>query len=85
MPDTSSSVDLELNLANLLVLPGRPQELEDPKNGETRTHYTHGSLDMLRYKANELSKDNKITYITIDEVKEVIKDTRFEMVEELLK
>ena len=53
--------------------------------GETRTHYTHGSLDMLRYKANELSKDNKITYITIDEVKEVIKDTRFQRAEESLK
>ena len=38
--------------------------------GETRTHYTYGSLDMLRHKANELSKDRKITYITIDEVKE---------------
>ena len=53
--------------------------------GETRTHYTRGNLDMLRYKSEELAKNDKITYITIDEVKEVIKDTRFEMVEELLK
>ena len=37
MPDTSSSVGLQLDLANLLVLPGRPQELEDLKNGDTRT------------------------------------------------
>ena len=37
VPDTSSSVGLQLDLANLLVLPGRPQELEDLKNGDTRT------------------------------------------------
>ena len=52
--------------------------------GETRTHYTYGSLDMLRHKANELSKDRKITYITIDEVKEVIKDIRVEVTQNLL-
>lgn len=53
--------------------------------GETRTHYTYGSLDMLKYKAKELAKDDKITYITIDEIKEVIKDIRYEISEELLK
>ena len=40
---------------------------------------------MLKYKASELSKDDKITYITIDEVKEVIKDTRLEVAEMSLK
>lgn len=52
---------------------------------ETETHYTYGGLDMLRYKANELAKNDKITYITIDEVKEVIKDTRLETAENILK
>ncbi|MBP3928165.1 MAG: hypothetical protein J6D47_01190 [Peptostreptococcaceae bacterium] len=53
--------------------------------GETRTHYTYGNLDMLKYKAKELAKNNKIVYITIDEVKEVIKDIRLQTAEELLK
>lgn len=53
--------------------------------GETRTHYTHGNLDVLRRKARQLYKDDKITYITIDEVKEVIKDTRLEVAEKLSK
>lgn len=46
--------------------------------GETKTHYTYGDLDMLRYKANELAKDDKIVYITIDKIEEVIKDIRLE-------
>ena len=53
--------------------------------GETRTHYTYGGLDLLRYKAGELSKNDKITYITRDEVKEVIKDTRLKVAEMSLK
>lgn len=53
--------------------------------GETRTHYTYGDLDTLKYKAKELAKNNKIVYITIDEVKEVIKDIRLQTAEELLK
>lgn len=53
--------------------------------GETITHHTYGGLDMLKYKAKELAKNNKITYITIDEVKEVIKDTRLQSAEELIK
>ena len=52
--------------------------------GETRTHYTYGSLDMLKEKARELSRDRKITYITIDEIKEVIKDTRTEVAQNSL-
>lgn len=53
--------------------------------GETRTHYTYGNLDTLKYKAKELAKNNKIVYITIDEIKEVIKDIRLQTAEELLK
>ena len=53
--------------------------------GETRTHYTYGNLDTLKYKAKELAKNNKIVYVTIDEVKEVIKDIRLQTAEELLK
>ena len=49
--------------------------------GETKTHYTYGSLDMLKYKAEELAKNDKVTYITIDEIKEVLKDTRLEVAE----
>ena len=52
---------------------------------ETKMNYTYGGLDMLRYKANELAKNDNITYITIDEVKEVIKDIRLQRVEELSK
>jgi hypothetical protein len=53
--------------------------------GETKTHHTRGNLDMLRYKAGELAKNDKITYILINEVKEVIKDTRLEVAEMLCK
>lgn len=49
--------------------------------GEAKTHYTYGSLDMLKYKAEELAKNDKVTYITIDEIKEVLKDTRLEVAE----
>ena len=51
---------------------------------ENKTHYTYGGLDMLRYKASVLAENNKITYITIDKVEEVIKDTRLEKALELL-
>ena len=47
-------------------------------SGETKTHYTHGHINTLREKAKVLAKNEKILYITIDEVKEVIKDTREE-------
>ena len=49
--------------------------------GETRTHYTYGSLGTLKYKAKYLAENEKITYITIDEIKEVLKDTRLEVAE----
>lgn len=51
--------------------------------GETKTHYTYGGLDMLRYKAKKLAKNDKIVYITIDKIEEVIKDVRFEKAIEL--
>ncbi|EGT4533141.1 hypothetical protein BGT96_04090 [Clostridioides difficile] len=41
-----------------------------------RTHYTYGSKEMLRQKAEVLAKDDKILFITIDKIDEVIKDTR---------
>ena len=53
--------------------------------GQTKTHYTYGNLNMLRQKAKTLEKDDRVTYITIDKVKEVVKDIRFERLEELLK
>lgn len=53
--------------------------------GDTRTHYTYGSLDMLKYKAKYLVENEDICYITIDKVEEVIKDTRLEVVEKSVK
>lgn len=47
-------------------------------SGETKIHYTYGHINTLREKAKVLAKNEKILYITIDEVKEVIKDTREE-------
>ncbi|MCJ0225696.1 hypothetical protein JY758_19255 [Clostridioides difficile] len=41
-----------------------------------RIHYTYGSKEMLRQKAEVLAKDDKILFITIDKIDEVIKDTR---------
>ncbi|MGN0966797.1 MAG: hypothetical protein ACI4OP_04300 [Candidatus Coprovivens sp.] len=52
--------------------------------GDTRTHYTYGSLSMLRHKAESLAKDDKVVYITIDKVVETIKDTRLQTVESLI-
>lgn len=52
--------------------------------GETKTHYTYGSLDMLKYKAKSLAKDDKVVYITIDKVVETIKDTRLQTLESLI-
>ena len=57
----------------------------DVFSGETKTHYAYGSIDVLRGKAEVLAQNDKITYITIDEVKEVIKDTRLEVAEKSLK
>lgn len=47
-------------------------------SGKIKTHYTYGHIDVLREKAKILAKNEKILYITIDEIKEVIKDTREE-------
>lgn len=46
--------------------------------GETKIHYTYGHIDTLREKAKVLAQNKDIHYITIDEIKEVIKDTREE-------
>lgn len=53
--------------------------------GDTRTHYTYGSLDNLRDKAKYLVENKDICYITIDKVEEVIKDIRLEVAEKSLK
>lgn len=45
-------------------------------NEEVKTHYTYGHINTLKEKAKELAKNDKILYITIDKVEEVIKDTR---------
>ena len=47
-------------------------------NDEIKIHYTYGHINTLREKAKVLAENEKILYITIDEVKEVIKDTREE-------
>lgn len=52
--------------------------------GNTRTHYTYGSLNMLEEKAKYLVENEDICYITIDEVKKVIKDTRLQKSKELI-
>lgn len=51
---------------------------------EIKVHYTYGDLDMLRYKASVLAENNRVTYISIDEIKEVIKDIRHERIENLI-
>lgn len=47
-------------------------------NDEVKINYTYGHINTLREKAKRLAQNEKILYIRIDEVKEVIKDTREE-------
>lgn len=47
-------------------------------NDEVKIHYTYGHIDMLREKAKVMAQDEKILYVTIDKIEEVIKDTRTE-------
>ena len=51
---------------------------------EIMLHYTYGTREELQKKAEVLAKDERITYITIDKVEEVIKDTRVEAVVKFL-
>lgn len=53
-------------------------------NDHIKIHYTYGHINTLREKAKVLAEDDKIVYITIDKVEEVIKDTRTEKVIEFL-
>lgn len=46
--------------------------------GEVKIHYTYGHIDTLREKAKAIAQDDKVLYVTIDKVEEVIKDTREE-------
>lgn len=43
---------------------------------ETRMYYTYGHINTLKEKAEVLKSNERISYITIDEIKEVVKDTR---------
>lgn len=45
---------------------------------EIKTHYTYGHINTLREKAIYLAGNDKILYITIDKVEEVVKDIRSE-------
>lgn len=45
-------------------------------NEEVKIHYTYGHIDTLREKAKALAKNDKILFISIDKVEEIIKDTR---------
>ncbi|OXX82519.1 hypothetical protein AVM15_18155 [Paraclostridium benzoelyticum] len=45
---------------------------------EVKIHYTYGHIDTLRQKAKVIAKDNKVVFISIDKVEEVIKDIRTE-------
>lgn len=53
-------------------------------NDEVKIHYTYGHKNTLREKAKVLAKNEKICYITIDKVEEVIKDTRTEKIIEYI-
>lgn len=45
-------------------------------NEEVKIHYTYGHINTLREKAKALAKNDKILFISIDKVEEIIKDTR---------
>lgn len=47
-------------------------------NEDVKIHYTYGHINTLREKAKILAKNDKILYVTIDKVEEVIKDIRTE-------
>ncbi|CEK34552.1 MAG: hypothetical protein MJH09_10770 [Cetobacterium sp.] len=45
---------------------------------KVKIHYTYGHIDTLREKAKAIAKDDRVVFISIDKVEEVIKDTRTE-------
>lgn len=53
-------------------------------NDEVKLYYTYGSINTLREKAKPLANNDKIVFISIDKVEEVIKDTRSKKIMEYI-
>lgn len=53
-------------------------------NDEVKLYYTYGSINTLREKAKPLANDDKIVFISIDKIEEVIKDTRSKKIMEYI-
>ncbi|MDU1456370.1 MAG: hypothetical protein E6912_16405 [Paeniclostridium sordellii] len=51
---------------------------------KVKIHYTYGHIDTLREKAKVIAKDDRVVFISIDKVEEVLKDTRNEKVMEYI-
>ena len=47
-------------------------------SGEVKMYYTYGYLSVLRDKAKSIINDDKVVFVSIDKVEEVLKDTRTE-------
>lgn len=45
-------------------------------SGEVKMYYTYGHLNTLREKAKKIAEDNKVVFVSIDKVEEIIKDIR---------
>ena len=45
---------------------------------EVKIHYTYGYINNLREKAEVIAKDDRVVFISIDKVEEVLKDIRTE-------
>lgn len=53
-------------------------------NEEVKLYYTYGHIDTLREKAKVIANNDKVVYVTIDKIEEVIKDTRTEKMMEYI-
>lgn len=51
---------------------------------KVKIHYTYGHIDNLREKAKVIAKDERVVFVSIDKVEEVIKDIRTEKVMEYI-
>ncbi|MFR8871861.1 MAG: hypothetical protein ACLVIH_17915 [Paraclostridium sordellii] len=47
-------------------------------SGEVKMYYTYGHLSTLKEKAKNIAEDDKVVFVSIDKIEEVIKDTRTE-------
>lgn len=47
-------------------------------SGEIKMYYTYGNLSTLKEKAKNKAEDDKVVFVSIDKIEEVIKDTRTE-------